>query len=261
MRSYNYLPSAPLNDFIASFWHLEDWNLPHQHERVLPTGTMELVIDLNPAHSATQTPLLSGIFSQPSTIGIAPQTTMIGVNFKPGGAGPFLRVPGAELHNQRILLNEFWGPEAAFLRERLLMLPSVEARFAVLEQNLLAKFDQAWRLHPAVAFALREFQRADQQPAVAEVTEQTGYSNRHFIQLFHEQVGLTPKLFCRVQRFQQTLSALNTARPIDWAELAITLSYFDQAHLINEFRAFAGLSPTAWLARRGENPNHLPLFD
>lgn len=261
MRTFSYIPTPPLSNFVESFWHLEDWDLPHKQERVLPTGTMELVIDLNPANPATQTPLLSGIFSQPSTIGIARQTAMIGVNFKPGGAFLFLRLPVSELHNQRVRLAEFWGAEATLLREHLRMLPSVKTRFAALEQSLLAKLERAWRLHPAVAFALHEFQRNDHQPTVAEVTEQTGYSNRHFIQLFREQIGLTPKLFCRVQRFQQTLSALNTARSVEWAETAVALGYFDQAHLINEFQAFAGLSPTAWLAQRGENPNHLPLFD
>jgi AraC-like DNA-binding protein len=261
MRSCNYIPRMPLRDYVESFWYLEDWNLPHDRERILPTGTMELVIDLSFAHRSMSTPLLCGIYSQPSTIEIARQTTIIGVHFKPGGALPFLRSSACELHNRRFALNEFWGTEAEVLRERLLALSAINARFALLEQILLARLDWSSRLHPAVAFALREFQRTDRQPAVAEVMERTGYSNRHFIHLFREQVGLTPKLFCRVQRFQQILHYLNTTRSIAWADIAPALGYFDQAHFINEFRAFSGTSPTAWLVQRGENPNHLPLFD
>jgi len=72
-------------------------------------------------------------------------------------------------------------------------------------------------------------------------------------------VGLTPKLYCRVQRFQQVLRLLDTGRPFDWANVALACGYYDQAHFIRDFRAFSGLSPTTYLRNRGEHLNHVPM--
>jgi AraC-like DNA-binding protein len=71
----------------------------------------------------------------------------------------------------------------------------------------------------------------------------SGLSHTRFIQLFHEHVGLTPKLFCRVRRFRSLLDRIEKSMPVNWAELATDAGYFDQAHLIRDFRVFAGITP------------------
>ena len=115
-----------------------------------------------------------------------------------------------------------------------------------------------WR-HPAVAFALERFN--GQAPTIGSVTRHIGLSPRRFIQLFDDEVGLTPKLFCRVRRFQGVLPLIHGGRSADWADLALQCGYFDQAHFSHDFRAFSGVSPTTYLANQGEFPNHLPLTD
>ena len=81
------------------------------------------------------------------------------------------------------------------------------------------------------------------------------------LQLFTEEVGLTPKLFCRVRRFQEVLRLVAGPARVEWANVALACGYYDQAHFIHDFRAFCGLSPTAYLARRTEHLNHVPLPD
>jgi AraC-like DNA-binding protein len=119
--------------------------------------------------------------------------------------------------------------------------------------------------HPAVSFALKEIRSAPQHRTISDLTEQIGLSPRRFIRLFSEEVGLTPKLFCRVRRFQQVLKSLQngelSARQIEWADIASSCGYFDQAHFIRDFRAFSGLNPTAWFMLRGQHINHVPLKD
>jgi AraC-like DNA-binding protein len=112
--------------------------------------------------------------------------------------------------------------------------------------------------HPVVDFALRELRRSP-TPTVSTVINQIGCSNRHFNQLFRDQVGLTPKLFCRVRRLRQVLYLLAGKGHIDWADLAFTCGYFDQAHLIHDFRSLAGCTPTEYLAQRGFHPCHVVL--
>src|SRR5262249_25302339 len=147
----------------------------------------------------------SGAYSEFSLIGVATLSSLIGVQFKPGGSFPFFTVPADELQNKRVSLKELWGTTAVELQERLLAAPTVDACFRLLEQAVRAQITRPLRLHGAVAYALDEFQQLSGSNRVAEVIARTGLSSRRFIQLFCEQVGLTPKLFCRVQRFQQSL--------------------------------------------------------
>ena len=94
--------------------------------------------------------------------------------------------------------------------------------------------------------------------AVSQVADQLGLSHKHFIDCFRAQVGLTPKRFCRVRRFQRALAGIGAGGAVDWAQLACACGYFDQAHFIHDFRAFSGLKPSAYLAQRGELLNFVP---
>lgn len=73
-------------------------------------------------------------------------------------------------------------------------------------------------------------------------------------------VGLTPKQYCRVRRFQQSVTAAHAAREVDWAELAVSCGYYDQAHFIHDFRAFSGLTPGAYRDVRTAFQNHVTFL-
>jgi len=91
------------------------------------------------------------------------------------------------------------------------------------------------------------------------VLEKIGLSERRFSQIFSEQVGLTPKLFQRVRRFQKTMASLPPRGEVNWAGTATANGYYDQAHLINDFRAFSSVTPADFFARHVVQRNHLPL--
>ena len=89
------------------------------------------------------------------------------------------------------------------------------------------------------------------------MVEHTGISARRFIELFRREVGLTPKLYCRITRFRSVISTLELETSVDWAATAATCGYFDQAHFIHEFRELAGITPSAYIAGRTASPNHV----
>ncbi len=269
-----YIPRPPLSDFVEVFWLYEGFTQPMK-ERALPTGTVELVIDLrderlqvfdrhNTAHNFRGA-MICGPHSEFFVIDSAKEESVLGLHFKPGGAFPFLKLPAGELHNAHVSLETLWGSQATELRERLLEAKTSEVKFRILERALLAQASQSLARHPyghspAVAFALKEFQNALPERKISDVTDQIGLSQRHFIQIFRDEVGLTPKLFCRIQRFQEVLRRIWKGRPIEWVDLALTCGYYDQAHFINDFQAFSGLNPTTYFANRGDrNPNHISL--
>jgi AraC-like DNA-binding protein len=258
MNLLTYTPPPPLAAFVDMLWLAEGPAPPHRRERLLPTGTTELVIDLRES-SPMRVPMLSGPHSESFVIDTAPQTAIMGVHFRPGGAFPFFKAPAGQLHNIHLHLDALWGRRAAELREQLLEAQTPPQRFRILERLLLAQAVRPLARHPAVDFALHAFRDASRELSVSAVVDRTGWSQRRFIEVFRDEVGLTPKLFCRIIRFQQVLRLLHGRREIDWASVAAACGYYDQAHFINDFRDFSGFSPTAYLRDRGTHLNHVPL--
>jgi AraC-like DNA-binding protein len=265
-----YQSRSPLSQYIEYLWYWEGNNLPKSRSRLLPIGSMELVIDLRDDKiplfdlysqatcGSTKGARICGVHSEGFIIYKNQKTSVIGAHFKPGGSTALFTLPAGELHNQIISLEELWKQGATELRDRLLEEPTVETRFLRLEQFLLSMMQPPDR-HPVVDFALREFERSPVSP-VSTVTDQIGFSTRHFNQLFRDQVGLTPKLYCRVRRLQKVLNLINRKAQIDWMDIAFTCGYFDQAHLIHDFRTFADCTPTEYMTKRGFHPCHVELL-
>ena len=270
---HRVVPHAPLSAFVALLWSYEGDTPSQAKERRLPDGAMGLVInlrdDLTRIYDRQQPDqfqsyrgsVISGAHSVYTVLDSTGPARMLGVEFKPGGALPFLGLPAAALHNQVISLETIWGTAAQRLREQLLAAATPARRFALLEEALLARLRPERLAHPAVGYALAALQSAPRPPTIAAVTERIGLSQTRFIQVFREAVGLTPKQYCRVRRFQQVLRVLEGDAPVKWAEVALACGYFDQAHLIHDFQAFAGLTPTAYLALRGEHRDHVALIE
>jgi AraC-like DNA-binding protein len=281
MSYRSYTPAPPLGDFVDRFWHYDGYAPSHRRERILPSGTVELVINrgddevriyhpAQPEHCKRFSgALVSGAYRGSFVIDSEQQASIMGVHFKPGGAFPFLGPPAGELVDAHVDLETLWGPSAVELRERLCAAATPEERFRLLEAALAAHLFRPLEHHGAVSMALAAFGRTDAGAKVRDVARRVGLSQRRFIQVFTAEVGLTPKLFCRVQRFQRARALVRRANAPDWARLAAAAGYFDQSHLIRDFRAFSGLSPTEYLRRqdeaddlrqRGEHvsDNHLP---
>jgi AraC-like DNA-binding protein len=249
-------PAQTISPWVEALWYCEAYPVAHRQERVLPNGRFQLVIDLS---DFSAPPLLLGLRSQYSEIETAGLQSMIGVVFRPGGACPFFEYPADEFYNQEIPLDSIWGSGATRLRDRLREAGTIPERFRVLEAALFDRARKRLQLHPAVRFALGEFRNAPRIRSVLDVTRDAGLSRRRLAQLFREQVGMTPKLYCRLHRFQEVVRRLSSGAPVNWADVALAGGYYDQAHLAHEFRAFSGISPGAWLTRERPFQNHMVI--
>ena len=174
------------------------------------------------------------------------KTFLIGVHFKPGGAFPFLGLPADDLADTHVDLETLWGPLAGQLRERICEAKTSAERVQLLQDALLRRLSPRVEQHYAVSAALEIF-GSQAGPTVRETSKYLGLSQRRFIQVFKTEVGITPKMFSRIQRFQQTRTFIQQNLSPKWAELALDLGYFDQSHMIREFREFSGFSPTDYL--------------
>lgn len=272
MQSFTHIPQTPLNKFVDLFWFYDGYSPgPHSKERLMPDGSSELVINLKQDEARiydrenldqyTRLPgaLLCGPHSSFFVIDTAQQASVIGIHFKPGGAFPFFKMPVGELHNLHVSLDDLWGHEAGLLRERLLEAATPEKKFQVLEECLLEQAFKPLERHRAVDCALGLFRNIHTVPAMTELADHIGISSRRFIQLFSNEVGLTPKLFARVRRFQQVLQQIRAGADFSWADMAANCGYFDQAHFIHDFKEFSGINPTVYLAQKTDHFNHVPV--
>jgi AraC-like DNA-binding protein len=263
-------PSPLLSDFVDLLWLYQGYEVAHEKERLMPDGSVELVINLAEDRIRNYDPLnpdrfetipgcvVSGPRSEFFVIDTAEQAAVAGVHFKPGGAFPFFRVPPAEMADQSIALEALWGNGSRLMRERVLAAPSHEEKLNVLERCLLEQLAKPLERHPAVDLALQRLSAA-YPPGISSIVSQVGYSQRHFIELFCDEVGLTPKLFSCVSRFQQVIRTSHVREETHWANVALDCGYYDQAHFVHDFQSFAGITPSEYLARRTPHVNHVAM--
>jgi AraC-like DNA-binding protein len=245
-------PAFPLSQYVELIWRETNSGMPPSRQRVYPNGAMALVIHLkkptacffidDEPHSI-RVPLLAGPYSRSFHIDPSQSTAVIGILFRPGAARMFFPVAAHELHNTDIALSELHPCEADRLLNDVCSAAGEHAQFLVVERYLSRKLINAAPIRPAVRYAIEQLSREGSVRSIGRIQLDTGLSHTRFIQLFRENVGLTPKLFCRVRRFRTLLDRIGKGMPVNWAELAVDCGYFDQAHLIRDFRAFAGITP------------------
>lgn len=265
-------PSPPLDRHVDLLWWYEGAPPAHATERMLPTAAPQLVVNLRddvtlvapglePARfERLRGATLGGACLEPFVIPTGQQRACAGAVFRPGGAFPFLGgLPAADLLNAHISLDALWGPAADRLVAQLVAAPSPQAGLAVLEGALGQQLRATLAPHPAVSAALAGLGRGAYRQPIARLAGAIGISQQRLGQLFHDQVGLTPKQLARVWRFQAALRLLQADPTEGWAERALACGFVDQSHLTRDFRAFTGLAPAAYLARWGARANHLPL--
>jgi AraC-like DNA-binding protein len=248
-------PNPLLAAHVMELWHVEDAP-PRMAERFLPAGTLGLVVHLDDnevrirhgSHEQRYTgAVVSGAYRSAIGIETRPHASRIAVTFRPGAARPFLGVPPGELADSHVDLSSLWGPCVREIRERLCDAATPSLRLEILEHTLLQRLAQARAGHPAVPRAIAALEGGRVQ--VGEVASELGLSHRRLVDVFTAEVGIGPKAFARVARFRRTLARARREREPDWSTLARTSGYYDQSHLVREFNAIAGVSPTSLLAR------------
>lgn len=255
MRLLTHRPAPPLDAFVANLWALQDAP-PHSRECIVPNGTLELVVNLAEneiriyrENAVARYPgvVVSGAYRRRFVVDTREHASLVGVHFRPGGARPFLGTPADALSDGHVALADLWSPrEASRLREQLCEATTVARRFRLLEDALRARLAHTSRRRTADA-ALELFSRSE--TSVSEAARRVGLSHRHFINVFAAEVGMTPKLFLRIQRFQRALAKIGC---LDQAQVALACGYFDQSHLIRDFSEFAGITPAEYARFRND---------
>jgi len=266
-----HYPSGPLARFVDCFWYYMSPPRPFKKERMMPHGAGTLIFNLaedqvrsyhgNDLAIVQRLPgaALTAPQSHSFVIDTDEQSHVMGVEFHPGGTWPFFSPAGDELINRHVSLRDLWGARTEGLRAQLLEAPTPRAKFALLENALLSWAARPIDLEPCVEYAVRALSASPQVQTIAVLGRRMNVSARKFSRLFTQQVGLKPKTFARVQRFQRVLTQVGLGREIDWAGVVAQCGYYDQAHFIHDFRAFSGFTPTEYVEHSKVHIRHVPL--
>lgn len=263
-------PPAPLADLVESIW---DWDAPppaHRFERMLPLANAGLIINLaeNETRVYEDVPglpchKLSGVAldaprHRSFIIDTAEQVAVMGVVFHCGGAAAFFRERMDVLVNEHVDVADIVGTRASGLRERLLEAHGATARMTILHRWLVGIAGSATVPAPVV-HATAWLRRTPSLAGIAAICRETAMSPRRFGTVFREHVGMSPKRYARLQRFHAAASGARYDGRVEWSRIAADCGFYDQPHLVREFREFSGMTPSAYVAQRGAYANHVPL--
>jgi AraC-like DNA-binding protein len=223
-------------------------------ERLLPNGQTSLWVIINRDEFRSSRGTAPGAFvygpdDRACVIEIESGRAHVSVEFTPVGAAAFFGQASSELCGSVAGLQDLWGQDGAELRERVL---AARDKIRVVEDTLLRHLTGS----PDAAIC-RSVDWIETGESLADVTERLGLLPRTFRRRFVSQVGITPKRYSRVRRLQRVARAIDGCAAPDWALVAAQHGYYDQAHLIDEFRDLVGVTPGQYVAQRVDGPNHL----
>ncbi len=264
-------PTTPLAPYCLLLWACDGFAeqaCPRPvREHMLPTGYMHLVFRMNAsplttfgatsgtARRSVGTAVIAGARPAHYLRERVTPTCSVGAVLRPGAARRLFGISAAELSARHTPLDETWGTAAASMRDRLLEATRCADRLLLLEAMLTARVA---RLHGRESGVCRTIARMPALASVAEAARQGGLSHRAFIARFRDEVGLAPKRYLRIVRFQQALHAIRGGGTVSLAAHAAQAGYSDQAHLCRDFLELAGVTPREYLRRNPVEANHLP---
>ncbi|MEK4734594.1 helix-turn-helix domain-containing protein [Paenibacillus sp. FSL L8-0641] len=260
-------PSAALRAYVACYWEsgptarevsegdmalsgrdaaslgwLEE---EEEVDRVLPDGCTDILLEYDPVNKR-QEPSYCGTFTQPfvSARQAGSETRIFAVRFFPGGAHYFHGMPTHLFTGGNYRLEDLWPESITIIGERIMEAQNFNERVRIMDeylnQLLLRQRTNGCDLMKNLLH--RIFVSAG-SVGVKELAECEAISERQINRKFGQWIGISPKKFSEVVRFQSVLHSIQSGGSLDWTELALKHSFFDQAHLIRDFRRFYGDSP------------------
>lgn len=250
-RLVRKLPSSALAEFIEFYW-LIDWDLTGQEpytQEVLPFPTAN--ISVGPDHAR-----LTGIVRGRFLYSLQGRGHILGIKFHPGTIRSIYPRSAHFLTGQKLSLAELFPQAADFVADAK-STQNIDQRVHLAEQFLLGLEPQSSSPLRMAKEVVQHIQTHPELLRVEAVAEQFGLGKRSLQRLFREYVGVSPKWV--INRFRLQEAAELAARReglLDWADLAQELGFFDQAHLIRDFKKLVGATPAAYVRRlRADDAN------
>lgn len=267
-----YLPGPTIAPYIESIFHFKDFMPDHSMERVVPTGHVFIIFELDgyvrhtfdndslqPSASYSKV-WVSGMHRNHISISAHQNSEMFVIQFKPFGGHAFFPETMETYAEQVLSANDIFGTRILTLQDDLVNTTTHTEKFALAEAWLMNQFKPERTPSPALLHFVQDLQK-EPVAHLNDLMEHYRKSQKHLIDQFKKHLGLTPKYYQRILRFNEILLRIKEEQKISWAEIAYSCGYSDQSHFIKEFRHFSGFNPSEFIKQEfdKEAPNFFPL--
>lgn len=255
MRYQEYKPPIELAPWIKLFWVFEGRSNDPVPETIVADGYPELIIhfrapfaEVDRAGQFLKQPaaVVCGQLTGPLVLHSSPDAGMIGIRFQPSGMAPFLSTSMQSLTDARVPAEDLFV-DIDQLIEDIAESSNDAQRLASCNRFLIRSIDFD-RSNSYVRCALESIMQTRGRTSVESLATLVGTSRRSLELAFQKEVGTSPKMYCRITRFRHLFDAMSeNGSSVNWVQIALDTGFFDQSHLIRDFRRFAGNSPTSFL--------------
>ncbi len=259
MRYEEHPPPPAVAACVACLWTLTGETRHPSFDLILPDGRPELVVhrgdpfrERRSATSSRVQPRRLAVGQMTGGVALAPgrRVESVGVRFTPAGLSPLCPFPQASLADRIVSVDRLTAPLLRSLADAVSSAATLAAAVAALTSELPRVYASTAAVDPRLLRAVTYITTAGGAVTMDALTRATGTSSRWLERHFQLSVGVTPKRLARLVRFRRALAALD-ANPADGgAAVALDHGYYDQAHFIAEFRAFAGDAPRRFVDHR-----------
>jgi AraC-like DNA-binding protein len=243
----------PLRPFVRELMGYSESTAGLVSQRQLPGPMVVAIVEFGPPIRMSDPVLRDARFAGGFVAGVSDFVTVtehdgyqsgIQIDLTPVGARALFGVPMDELAGTTVALPDLLPRGERHLAERLEALRDWDARFDAIEQLLAGLLERMTERGATVGWACARLQATAGGIDMRALARELGYSEKHVVRLFRDQVGMAPKQFARLIRFDRLVQRLRRGCDAPWSALAAELGYYDQAHLVRDVRQFAGVTPT-----------------
>ncbi len=246
MRHARKRPSPDLEYWVAHYWMIH-WDLHGCESHIaesLPHPNVHLIFE--PALT-----VICGVHTHKFSRVLEGESQVFGIKFKPGGFRAFLKSPVSRLANRMVPAQQIFGAgvddiKIDEIKDVLLSAASEDEKVEAANAFLRARAPESDKTIELASQLVERILEERDIKTVDDVVSRTGIGKRSLQRIFNEYVGVSPKWVIRRYRLHEVIERSHSGDRPDWAQLALELGYFDQAHLINDFRALTGYSPTEY---------------
>ena len=245
-------PSTFLKPYIKQYWATESvLDTGKQHtQRIIATGLPELSfyfgnIPKSDKRNIEGSTLLNGQQNDYYDLIIAGQLSMFSVTFQPNGLSHFLKIPMNELHNQTVFLETIDKAFSQQLGEKLAASDSFKNRILIVENYFLQRLgiQQISVDHQRMSHSIELITSAKGIISIDFLASKACLSRKQFERIFLKHIGISPKQFLKIIRFQNAIYLKQSLVDINMTELAYEAGFYDQPHFINEIKELTGQTP------------------
>jgi AraC-like DNA-binding protein len=249
-------PRRELSGLVDNIVDYVEMGLTPKLQREVPSLVVPLIIGFSapfdialgrePAKGESWQSFAAGLTTQPAIIRPPGTAACVQINFSPLGARAFFGGMLPDLSGRMVAFGDLGDPALDRLRQMLAGTPDPQGRLTLVEDFALARIAEGQPASKPVSAAYRAILARRGRLRIGALATAIGWSRKHLVARFSEELGASPKTVARLARFASARRMARGPEALSWAEIAVAAGYSDQAHLSREFQAFSGLSPTAW---------------